>query len=97
MAAKKIKTVENRNEFCRKVENGEVENPEEWYVRHPDNPALLKKVKDVEKTCAEAGELGGHSQAEVDEFKKHFLNGDKVHKNKQVKQADNKGDIVWKK
>jgi hypothetical protein len=97
MAKKKIKTAETTHEFCERVEKGEVENNDEWYVRHPDNPALLKKVKDVDETCENGGKERRYSREEVDEFKKHFLGGEKIHKNKKVQPSETQGDIVWKK
>lgn len=70
MKKQTIKTVESKEEFCRKVEAGEVERPEEWYIRHPNNPSLYKRVTSVDEACAM--EEKNYTQEELEEFRRHF-------------------------
>jgi len=95
MDKKHIKAVESKEEFCRKVEQGEIEKPEEWYVRHPNNPSLLKRVTSVDEMCAL--EDKEYSQEEIEEFRKHFQVGDKTSKVDKVEEPDKSGEVLWKK
>jgi hypothetical protein len=70
MKKQTIKTVESKEEFCRKVEAGEIERPEEWYIRHPNNPSLYKRVTSVDEACAL--DEKSYTQEELEEFKRHF-------------------------
>jgi hypothetical protein len=72
---KKIKVVENKQDFCEKIARGEVEDPREWHMRHPRNQSILKPVKEADRVCAI--ESRDYSDEELAAFKREFLDARK--------------------